>query len=82
MKKAILSVLLGAILTSVMVLPALAEDVYVTKSGKKYHNAESKWIQNRETEKISLEDAIERGLEPSKEYLRWKASQTSEPEAE
>lgn len=75
MKKAILTLLLGAVLASVTVMPALAEDVYVTKSGKKYHNAESKWIKNKEAEKIALEEAIARGLEPSKEYLRWKESQ-------
>jgi hypothetical protein len=75
MKNAILSVLLGAAMASSLSISAFAEDVYVTKSGKKYHHAESKWIQNREAEKISLEEAIERGLQPSKEYLRWKESQ-------
>jgi hypothetical protein len=75
MKKALLTLLLGAVLTSAAAMPALAEDVYVTKSGKKYHNAESKWIKNKEAEKIAIEEAIARGLEPSKEYLRWKETQ-------
>jgi hypothetical protein len=73
MKKTALAILLGAMLC-MAVSPAWAEYVYVTKNGKKFHHAESKFIQNRETEKITVEEALARGLEPSKAYLKHKAS--------
>ena len=72
MKKTALAILLGAMLC-MAVSPAWAEYVYVTKNGKKYHHAESRFIRNRETEKITLEEAIARGLEPSRAYLQHKA---------
>ena len=78
MKKTVLAILLGAML-SMAVSPAWAEFVYVTKNGKKYHNAESRFIQGRETEKITLEEAIARGLEPSKAYLQNKAALEQAP---
>ena len=77
MKKTALAILLGAVLC-MAVSPAWAEFVYVTKNGKKYHHAESRFIKNRETEKITLEEAVARGLEPSKAYLQHQAALASD----
>lgn len=75
MKKAFLTLLLGVFLASSVATAAFAEFVYVTQFGKKYHNAESKWIKDKEVEKLTLEEAEERGYEPSKSYLRYKETQ-------
>ena len=47
-----------------MVAFASAEDVYKTKNGKKYHRADCKLVQNRDTQKLSKEEATEKGLKP------------------
>lgn len=41
-----------------------AQDVYVTKSGKKYHKADCPFVQNRKPEKILKKDALAKGLAP------------------
>ena len=41
-----------------------AQDVYVTKSGKKYHKADCPFVQNRNPEKNSKKDALAKGLAP------------------
>lgn len=43
---------------------AFAEDVYVTKQGAKYHKEDCRFIKNRDTQKIDIEDAKTKGLEP------------------
>jgi len=40
------------------------EMVYATKRGKKYHKAECRFIKNRETAAMSIEESKEKGLEP------------------
>ena len=40
------------------------QDVYVTKSGKKYHKAECPFVKDRKPEKISRKDALAKGLAP------------------
>ena len=40
------------------------QDVYVTKSGKKYHKADCPFVQNRKPEKISKKEALTKGLAP------------------
>jgi hypothetical protein len=71
MRRMLLTLLLGVFMASAMVSNSFAEFVYVTKSGKKYHNAESKFIKDKEgVEKITLEEAQTRGLQPSREYLK------------
>ena len=40
------------------------QDVYVTKSGKKYHKADCSFIQDRKPEKISKKEALVKGLTP------------------
>lgn len=49
---------------------ALAEDVFVTQYGKKYHKAESHYLQGKEgVIKLTREEAEEQGYEPSKEFM-------------
>ena len=43
---------------------AFAEQVYVTKNGKKYHTAECPLIITKSPQKISKEEAVEKGLKP------------------
>ena len=43
---------------------AFAEDVYVTKHGKKYHKEECPLIKNKGAEGIAKKDALEKGLAP------------------
>ena len=43
---------------------ALAEDVYVTKNGKKYHKSTCEFIKDRNPIKIDDSDAIKKGLKP------------------
>jgi len=43
---------------------AFARDVYVTKKGKKYHVEDCRWIKNRETIKMSEEEAVKKGYKP------------------
>ena len=80
MQRRIMSVLMGMLLSVCVTTLALAtEYVYVTKNGKKYHNAESRFIQGKESvEKITLEEAQERGLEPSSSYLKSKENDLQE----
>ena len=41
-----------------------AEDVYITKRGKKYHKQDCPLIAKRDAQKVSLEEARAKGLEP------------------
>ncbi|HOX54039.1 MAG: hypothetical protein PHI86_05210 [Candidatus Omnitrophica bacterium] len=43
---------------------AFAEDVYVTKQGTKYHKQDCRFIKNRDTQAIDIENAKAKGLEP------------------
>lgn len=79
MKKILLSTVLGVGLLALAFNSAWAEDVLITKSGKKYHHVESAYAQKDGVEKISVEEATERGLTPSKDYLKRKAAKESEP---
>ena len=49
---------------------AFAEDVYVTKSGKKYHKKDSRFIKGKETIKLDREEAEAQGYEPSSDFLK------------
>ena len=40
------------------------QEVYVTKSGKKYHKVDCPFIHDRKPEKISKKDALAKGLLP------------------
>jgi len=43
---------------------SFAEEVYVTKNGKKYHSADCIFIKDRAVQKISKEEAMKKGLKP------------------
>lgn len=75
MKKKLLAMLLGLVISSISVTAAFAEFVYATKNGKKYHHVDSRFSKVKSAEKITIEEAEERGLEPSKDYLRRKAQE-------
>lgn len=82
MKRMLLSLLLGVFMSSAVASVCFAEFVYVTKSGKKYHHAESKFVKDKEgVEKITLEEAQARGLEPSRDYLKNKEMGSSTVDA-
>ena len=69
MKKALYAVLIGVML-SMTATQLWAETVCVTQKGKKFHPADSRFCSRDGVEKISVEEAKARGLEPSKEYLK------------
>lgn len=59
--------LLGTLLTFVsMATCAFAQDVYVTKSGKKFHKETCALIKNKQTVKLQQEEAVQKGLSPCK----------------
>jgi hypothetical protein len=60
LKKIITGFLLFAVMATTTM--AFAEDVYVTKRGKKYHKELCRVIQDRDVQKIDDEDAAEKGL--------------------
>lgn len=51
-------------LTTATFATASAKDVYVTKNGKKYHTETCRWVKNRETTKLSEENAVKKGYKP------------------
>ena len=82
MKRALTMLLLGMTLSVMVAGSALAEFVYVTKNGKKYHHSESRFIRNKENvEKLTIEEAKERGIEPARDYLKYKTEHASEKES-
>jgi len=69
-KHKFLTVLLGVFLSVLMTVAAFAQDVYVTKRGKKYHKEGSRFIKGKEVQKLTLEEAEELGYEPSSEFAK------------
>lgn len=61
---------------------AIAEDVFVTKYGKKYHPEGSRFIQNKEVIKMTREEAEAKGYSPSKEFFKKDAASEEKPAAE
>ena len=47
---------------------AHAEDVFVTKKGKRYHKADSRFIKGKEVTKLTREEAEAKGYKPSSEF--------------
>ncbi|MCA9398511.1 MAG: hypothetical protein KC618_02095 [Candidatus Omnitrophica bacterium] len=70
MRRHVLCALLGMMLFVSIANSAVAEDVYVTKYGKKYHKEGSRFIKNKDVEKLSREEAESRGYEPSSDFLK------------
>ena len=62
MKKILTSILVGMLLVSSTFV--FAEDVYVTKNGKKYHKAECLLVKNKGAKPIALEEAQKKSLKP------------------
>jgi len=69
MNKSLRIMLLGLIATAMIATSAMAEYVFVTKNGKKYHPESSRFANMEGVERITKEEAESRGLEPSKAYL-------------
>jgi hypothetical protein len=59
----------------------LAEDVFITRTGKLYYPASSPFIKTRATTRISREDAENKGYKPSKSYLKAKQKESQAPAA-
>jgi hypothetical protein len=59
----------------------LAEDVYITRTGKFYYPASSPFIKTRAMTRISREDAESKGYKPSKSYLKAKQKESQTPGA-
>ncbi len=77
MKKKLLVLLMAAFMAAGAAAMSFAEDVFVTKSGKVYHHAESPFIKNRDTVRMTKEEAEAKGYKPSKSYLKAKAEAES-----
>ncbi len=43
---------------------AFAEDVYVTKNGKKYHKADCLLVKSKGAQPIAMEEALKKSLKP------------------
>jgi len=71
MSRKLLSAFLTVLLVATLSMTAFAEMVIVTKNGKKYHPEHSRYAQFKNVEKVSLEEAVERGYEPSRSYLKY-----------
>lgn len=69
MRKKLTVALLGLVMSGLIAGTVLAEDVYVTKYGKKYHKAESRFIKGKDVQKLSREEAEEKGYKPSSDFL-------------
>ena len=75
MRNKLTTLVLGVVLSFLMTTAVFAEDVYVTKNGKKYHKADSRFVKGKEVEKLSREEAEARGYEPSKDFLKADSSE-------
>ena len=63
MKKITMLVLTMALLANTAL--ALAQDVFVTKNGKKYHTSQDcRWVKNKQTTSMDEKAAIEKGYKP------------------
>ncbi|NTV30045.1 MAG: hypothetical protein HGA80_08210 [Candidatus Omnitrophica bacterium] len=74
MRKKLLVFLMAVVMAAGAAAMSFAEDVFVTRNGKVYHHAESPFIMNRETVKMTKEEAEAKGYKPSKSYLKAKAA--------
>lgn len=70
MRKMLLRVLVAVLVSGLISSASIAEDVCVTKHGKKYHKMGSRFIKDREFEVISREEAETRGYKPSSDFFR------------
>jgi hypothetical protein len=82
MKKKLLVLLMAVVMAAGVAAMSFAEDVFVTKSGKVYHHAGSPFIKNRETVKMTKEEAEAKGFKPSKSYLKEQAAEKNSAEVQ
>ena len=61
---------LALILCSFVASVVHAEDVFVTKYGKKYHKADSRFLKGKEVIKMTREEAESKGYVPDREILK------------
>ena len=78
MRRHHMAAVLGTVLFALIAGQAFAEDVYVTKHGKLYHAADSRFIKGKEVVKMSLEEAEAKGYKPSQEFLKEKQEETQQ----
>ena len=63
MKKVMMLVLTAALLANTAL--AFAQDVFVTKNGKKFHTSQTcRWVKNKEVTTLDEKDAIAKGYKP------------------
>ena len=71
------------VVTSFLVLlassAAFAEEVYVTKNGKKYHQQTCLLIKNKGAHVIDMKDAVAQGLAPCSKCFKDKLPDGSKP---
>ena len=77
MKKTLMSMMLSLLMAVMVTHVAFAEFVYVTKYGKKYHKADSRFIKDKAAEKLTREDAEARGYKPSSEFSEAETDSTN-----
>ncbi len=77
MRRKLSMMLAGLLVSALLTTAAFAEDVCVTKYGKRYHKAGSKFIKGKEFEVITREEAEKRGYKPSSEFVRDDAASNS-----
>ena len=80
-RRILLGVLALGVACIMLASNALAEDVFVTKYGKKYHKEDSRFIKGKEVIKLDREEAEAQGYEPSSDFLE-KEESTEEKNAE
>ena len=61
---------------------AFAEDVYVTKNGKKYHKADCLLVKDKGAKPISMEDAQKKSLKPCRRCFGNAEAKAGAPAAE
>ena len=71
--------MLGVLMTALSTATyALAEDVYATKNGQKYHKEICEFIKDRKPFKIDKEQAIKKGLKPCRACYEDKTGEKKE----
>ena len=81
MFKRVFSSMLVLVVTCMMFAASvMAEDVFVTKYGKKYHKKDSRFIKGKETVKMDREEAEAEGYKPSSDFLNEDESAESKSE--
>ena len=81
MKRRLLVVIFHVLVITALTSRVLAEDVFITRTGKYYYPATSPFIKTRATIRVSREEAEMKGFKPSKSYLKENAMAGRAPAA-